>query len=237
MTSHSKILIIETSSDLCSVALLEDDMVIGAEQSSTANDHAACLASLTDRLLESNDTHISDLDAVAVSAGPGSYTGLRIGIAFAKGLVITQDTQLIKVDLLDALVLHAMSIGITVDIYCPAIDARRSEVYMKQYNRATPPLVTQSTNAESVIFDEKTIKLFLDESSQTVCFLGSGAHKIESLLSEGEHISFDLCQINASFLGNYVHQCWTEKKFENVFSLTPFYFKPPNITQAKNTII
>ena len=128
---------IETATEVCSVSLAREGEVIGLRESVEGQNHSVLLGVYVDELLREHGVRVEDLDAVAVSMGPGSYTGLRIGVSLAKGLCFGGDVPLVAVGTLQALAAAVADRVAEEDaLYCPMIDARRMEVYTALFNRA-----------------------------------------------------------------------------------------------------
>ena len=172
----SCILHIETSTAVCSVAVSEDSQVIYHEEERTEQKGAAAerLGSMIDEAMSFTDSHAIPFDAVAVSCGPGSYTGLRIGVSMAKGICFGRDLQLIGVPTLELLCVPVLLRYPDLEedaLLCPMLDARRMEVFAGVYNRALRPV----RDVQADIVDAETYKEWLDQ--HPVYFFGNGAQK------------------------------------------------------------
>ena len=169
----STILHIETSTDVCSVAVSEDSHVIFEQQDHSGPNHAERLGTMVDEALSFTDNHAIPFDAVAVSCGPGSYTGLRIGVSMAKGICYGRDLKLIAVPTLELLCVPVLLREIPEEdaLLCPMLDARRMEVYAGIYDRALKPV--REIGAD--IVTAETYKEYLDQ--RPVYFFGNGAKK------------------------------------------------------------
>ncbi|HEY9195706.1 MAG TPA: tRNA (adenosine(37)-N6)-threonylcarbamoyltransferase complex dimerization subunit type 1 TsaB, partial [Mucilaginibacter sp.] len=184
----SLILQIETATTSCSVALAADGKVLDFKQVNERNKHAEVITLFIDELIKSNGFTYDDIDAVAVSGGPGSYTGLRIGVSTAKGLCFALDKPLIAVETLEA-----MAGGVISDVnanvgsnmlLCPMIDARRMEVYCAVFNAAGKKI--RATAAD--IIDENSFGELLKENR--ILFFGDGADKCEAVLGSNPNAIF-----------------------------------------------
>lgn len=175
----SCILHIETSTDVCSVALSQDGVCLHEEIDTNGRRHAEILAPFVEEAVSFADSHAIPLDAVSVSAGPGSYTGLRIGVSTAKGLCYGRDLKLISIPTLKVLctpiLLYREDIPDNA-LLCPMIDARRMEVYTAIYDRALHEVVP----TDAVIVNENSFAEILDK--QPVFFFGNGADKCRDTL-------------------------------------------------------
>ena len=219
------ILCIETATEVCSVALFRDTKLLGSKESSVRNVHSAMLTTFIGDLIKSSNILPGDFDAIAVSMGPGSYTGLRIGVATAKGLCYALDKPLIAIPTLQAM---AMGIGYEAKckmqnakiIICPMIDARRMEVYSAVYDQQNMEL--REVRAE--IVDEFSFQEFL--ADHTVIFGGAGATKCKPIL--GNHpnaLFFDDFHASACFMNPLAANKFHQKEFENLAYFEPFYLK------------
>lgn len=215
------LLCIETSTSVCSVALGRDGALLAAREVKESNQHAARLTVLITQLFDEAGLHLQDLDAVAVSKGPGSYTGLRIGVSTAKGLCYGLGKPLIGISSL-----QAMAAGMAVlaevsenSLLCPMIDARRMEVYMALYDmtgREIRPPVAEIINAG-------TFEAF---APRPVLCAGDGAAKCKTLFEGQQNILFpDLAVPSASFMITLAEQALREERFEDVAYFEPYYLK------------
>lgn len=232
------ILNIETSAEVCSVALSKNGKLIASLNSETERSHASVLTVLIERLLLSESTSVSQLDAVALSKGPGSYTGLRIGVSAAKGICYGADKPLIAVNTLES-----MFNGLKLElgdrfnaysgdtIFCPMIDARRQEVYMAWFNQAGQ--FVKDTVAEIITADS-----FADELAKTpMVFFGNGAAKCKSLLTSPRAEFIDTFTLKAGYLAPLAEQAFENKRFENLAYFEPFYLKDFVATTPKRKVI
>ena len=169
----SCILHIDTSTNVCSVAVSEDSHVIFQQEEHSGQNHAERLGTFVDEALSFTDSHAIPFDAVAVSGGPGSYTGLRIGVSMAKGICYARNLKLISVPTLELLCVPVLLRELVEEgaLLCPMIDARRMEVYAGLYDRGLKPVRPVSADVVSA----ETYKPWLDE--QPVYFFGGGAKK------------------------------------------------------------
>jgi tRNA threonylcarbamoyladenosine biosynthesis protein TsaB len=176
----SCILHIETSTDACSVAVSHDGAIIFQTEILDGPSHAQKLGSFVDEALSFTDNHAIPFDAVAVSCGPGSYTGLRIGVSMAKGVCYGRDLRLIALPTLEVMCVPVLlkHDDLPEDaLLCPMIDARRMEVYTAVYTRSLRPVI--ETNA--MIIDENSMKELLEK--HPVYFFGNGSDKCKDVIS------------------------------------------------------
>ena len=185
------ILIIETSTEVCSVALSEDNKLVDQIESEEGQNHARLVSVFTQNLLKRNRIQIKDLSAVAVSRGPGSYTGLRIGVSTAKGICYAGRIPLISVGTLESMTRYVISnrpeLGIDVNkptLFCPMIDARRMEVYSILFDEMGKIL----KNISAEIIDESFLSGELIEKQ--VVFFGNGSGKCKDVLTSENAFSY-----------------------------------------------
>lgn len=218
----SCILHIETSTTACSVALSEDSQVVFKKEELNGPSHAVLLGVFVDEALSFADSHAMPLDAVAVSCGPGSYTGLRIGVSMAKGVCYGRNLKLIglptlKVQCVPVLLYHD---ELPDDaLLCPMIDARRMEVYAALYDRALKPV----RDIAADIVGEHSYREFLDQ--QPVYFFGDGATKCKEKLTHPNAHFIDGIRPLASMMMPLAEKAIAEGKFEDVAYFEPFYLK------------
>ena len=177
---HQRIILIETSTSLCSVALAENGVIVASRRSSEPRAHAAMTAPYVKEILDERGLRVSDCDAVCLSMGPGSYTGLRVGSSTAKGLCFGGGIPLLAVDTLDVLVAQALEEGLPEGCryIVPMIDARRMEVYTAVYAADGQRL----TDVAPVIV-ESIESLGIPTPSDGILFIGDGVSKCEAVLS------------------------------------------------------
>jgi len=210
------ILNIETATKNCSVALAKDGKTIACKEIAAQNfSHAEKLHVFIAEILSENNIQFSDLNAIAVSQGPGSYTGLRIGVSSAKGLCYALHIPLIAIDTLQLL---AKQIQIEDGIILPMIDARRMEVfsaiYDKNHNQIRP------TQAE--IIDENSYQ----EISDTIHLVGDGIEKFKNTLTDHKFLFYSAIMYpSAKEMSQLSFEKYQENKFVNVAYFEPFYLK------------
>ncbi len=221
------ILSIETGGDICSVALSENEKLISLRESDGVRNHAQDVALFIQEILHENNISCSDLKAVAVSKGPGSYTGLRIGVSIAKGICYGASIPLIAINSLEALTSVAIddfNAGLldvtTLDnsILCPMLDARRMEVYEQFYNsscEATSDIEAHIITPESFIEQ--------DQQDQFLIF-GSGASKsIDTLQVKG--VKYINVKSSASGVAKRAYVAYQRGEFEDCAYFEPLYLK------------
>ena len=215
------ILQIETATTVCSVALAKDGEVLAVKQLDQRNIHAEVITLYIEELLATTGTKYSDLDAIAVSCGPGSYTGLRIGISTAKGLCYALEKPLIAIETLEAMAYGAMEseLATTGTLLCPMIDARRMEVYTAVFNTGGEKI--NLTTAE--IIDENSFAELL--SDNRILFFGDGAEKCKNTLHSANALFFEGFTNSATHLTKRADQKLAMKEFEDVAYFEPYYLK------------
>ena len=232
----SCILHIETSTAVCSVAVSEDAQVIYHEESrADANHHSAAaerLGTMVDEALSFTDSHAIPFDAVAVSGGPGSYTGLRIGVSMAKGICYGRDLKLISVPTLELLCVPVLLREELPDdaLLCPMLDARRMEVYAAIYDRALKPV--RSIQADVVSAD--TYRQWLDQ--QPVYFFGNGAAKCMELIAHPNAHLLEGVEPLARWMQPLAERRLMNGQTEDVAYYEPFYLKDFVAKQPRNLL-
>ena len=225
----SLILGLESSSSLCSVALFEDDRTVALRESDEAFSHTRKITVFIQEVLKKRQRSISELDAVAISSGPGSYTGLRVASATAKGICFGLKIPLISVPTLDAIVQEAMEKS-KGEFFVPMIDARRDEVYTKVIKRngkehlGTTNLILDSNSYKDILSDEKDI---------VIC--GEGARKAKNLI-DFPNAEFKVFESSAKHLSYLAHRKFEDQVFDEISMYEPFYFKSPRITKSRKKL-
>ena len=220
----SCILHIETSTSVCSVAVSEDSNVIFHQEERTEAKGSAAekLGPMVDEALSFTDSHAIPFDAVAVSSGPGSYTGLRIGVSMAKGVCYGRDLKLIGVPTLELLcvpVLLRESVTDDNALLCPMIDARRMEVYAALYDRALRPVRQVGADVVSA----ETYRQWLDE--RPVYFFGPGAEKCMDIIHHPNAHYLDGIEPLAKWMQPLAERRLFNGQTEDVAYFEPFYLK------------
>ncbi len=218
----SCILHIETSTSVCSVAVSEDSQVIFQQEDHSGPNHAERLGSMVDEALSFTDNHAIPFDAVAVSCGPGSYTGLRIGVSMAKGICYGRSLKLIAVPTLELLCVPVLLRETVKDddaLLCPMIDARRMEVFAGIYDRALKPI----RQVEADVVDAETYKPWLD--AHPVYFFGNGAAKcMETIHHPNAHLIENIEPL-AKWMQPLAERRLLNDRTEDVAYFEPFYLK------------
>ncbi len=213
----SYILNIETSTTNCSVAISKDEDVLSVvEEDSKKYSHAEQLHLFIEKAIADAGIIKQDLDAVAISKGPGSYTGLRIGVSSAKGLAYSLDIPLISVSTLASLAAQAHD----YDIVIPMIDARRMEVYTQTFEAN----LEAKNDIEAKILDETSFSEYQD-GQKKVCFIGNGVQKFENIAQFKDHVFFINANPGAREMALFSSQKNKQQLFEDVAYFEPFYLK------------
>ena len=226
-----RLILIETSTALCSAALAEDGVITSYRESSAPKAHASLTAVFIQEMLEEKGLTIADCDAVCVSKGPGSYTGLRVGVSTAKGLCFGSGKPLIAISTLDILVAQSQ-IPEDLKYIVPMVDARRMEVYAAVYEIAAQAGndVRQITETAPAIIDENSYSDILEKGK--VLFIGDGAGKCADVIKH-PNATFVQCWPKASAMLEPAMKAYKEKRFEDVAYFEPFYLKEFVATVSK----
>ncbi len=215
------ILHIETSTEACSVAVSEDGLAVFTQEDLEGPSHTVRLGVFVDEALAFADSRGMPLDAVAVSCGPGSYTGLRIGVSMAKGICYGRDLPLIGLSTTEVLCVPVLlQQDLPEDaLLCPMIDARRMEVFAAVYDRA---LVAQREIAADVV-NEASYSAFLEK--HPVYFFGNGAAKCREKLTHPNARFIDNLHPLAKWMFPLAEKMLAKRDFKDVAYFEPFYLK------------
>lgn len=214
------ILNIETSSTVCSVSLSKNGELISFKEINDGFTHAENLHVFIEEVIKKASITISQLNAIAISKGPGSYTGLRIGVSAAKGLAFTLNIPLIAIDTLQIITQSALQKDKSTAIYCPMIDARRMEIYTALYDAN----LNEQKNTEALIVDEKSVCQY--EQYEHIYFFGDGMLKCKAILQSLKNASFiDSIIPSAKAMCKLSYKKYINKEFEDVAYFEPFYLK------------
>lgn len=229
-----RILCIETSADTCSVALSENGLCKAELEAIEERAHAKLLTVLVQQLLLNSNLKISDIHAIAISEGPGSYTGLRIGMSVAKGICFGADLPLISIPTLQTIVSAYIQKKGSIPknaTLMPMIDARRMEIYYATYNSNLEEL----SPATPYILDDQSFSEI--KNSASIFMIGNGAEKCRELLQDS-NITFDNHVIaHAKNMTTEAHNKFTKKEFVNTAYFEPAYLKPFIATISKKNIL
>ncbi len=222
------ILSIDTSTKVCSVAVHQDGKILACSELFTEKSHSGMLTTLCENVVKQSGFTLNELDAIAVAKGPGSYTGLRIGVSTAKGFCFALDKPLIAINTLEAMAYQVKDFFPTNYLLCPMIDARRMEVYCTIVKTNLSSIV----ETEAKVIDEYS---FLDLlNTQPIVFFGDGADKCRESISHNNAKFLEIPILpSAKSIGYLATKSFEESLFENVVSFEPFYLKDFVGTQPK----
>lgn len=210
-----RIILIETSTALCSVALAEEGNIVAYRESSAPKAHASLTAVFIQEMLSERGLTTADCDAVCVSMGPGSYTGLRVGVSTAKGLCFGSGKPLLAVGTLDTLVAQADS---DARFIIPMVDARRMEVYTAMYTAT----FEKKSEIEAKVIDEQSFAELLCEKN--IYFFGNGAEKCQSVIASSNAHFLTGILPQAKYMGKLAEQT-TSLDIKQIAYYEPFYLK------------
>jgi tRNA threonylcarbamoyladenosine biosynthesis protein TsaB len=222
------ILNIESTSTVCSVALSNKNVITGLKELSGSLSHAENLHLFIQQVLESSKVTAEQLNAIAISKGPGSYTGLRIGSSTAKGLAFALKIPLIAVDTLQALSSQVVDRNSDDPLLCPLVDARRMEVYTAAYDQNLNEVIP----VNALIVDETSKEIF--NRGRELFFFGNGMPKCREILSTLPNASFvEGIEPSASAMAGLSYRKYLQKEFEDTAYFEPFYLKEFYTPQKK----
>jgi len=224
------ILNIETATEICSVCISQNDKVISFAENDKGFSHASTLTILIQKCLADANITLTDIDAVAISKGPGSYTGLRIGVSVAKGICYALDKPMIAIDTLQALAWASAQEKKEQAHYCPMIDARRMEVYTSMYDLSNK----EEQEVSAMIIEKNSFQSFF-EKEEKIIFCGNGAEKCKPVLTSS-FANFDSTICSAKNLVFLANKAFQEGEFCDVAYFSPLYYKSPNITIPKKIL-
>ncbi len=229
------ILCIDTATSVCSVSLCHGGKIISTRESDQERSHASMLTVFISELLEEKGINAADLEAVAVSKGPGSYTGLRIGVSVAKGISYGTSVPLVGINTLES-----MYYGITEKVkvnkknrpvlYCPMIDARRMEVYFSLFDSEGNVIIP--TGAK--VITGNSFESYLSQSQ--ILFFGDGALKCRDVINSPNALFDESFRLSSAYMCSPATEAVKTKRFENVAYFEPFYLKEFIATIPKNNL-
>lgn len=229
----SCILNIETSTNVCSVAVSENGACIFNKEDREGPNHAVLLGVFVEEALSFIDSHAIPLDAVAVSCGPGSYTGLRIGLSMAKGICYGRDVKLIAIPTLELMCVPLLlneKVAEDNALLCPMLDARRMEVYAQITNKALQTV--KETSAD--IVEANTYDEYLQDN--VVYFFGNGAEKCKEVITHPNARFIEDIVPLAKNMFPLAEKRMAEERFEDVAYFVPFYLKDFVAKEAKKLL-
>lgn len=227
------VLALETSTNIGAVALFEGDHLLGQIAYRKAKSHARLLSPMIQQILKDLQVDAKELAGVAVVKGPGSYTGLRVGVSTAKGLSMALDCPLMSFGSLEALAWQVKSLAAQLDAYiCPMIDARRMEVYCALYDAE----MQEIEPIHAKILDSESFSTILQDKK--ILFVGDGAAKTQEIFAHTPN-AIVLAEVLAScsHMGPLLAQKYEQQAFEDLLRFEPFYLKDFVATKARNRLL
>jgi tRNA threonylcarbamoyladenosine biosynthesis protein TsaB len=211
---------IDTATEVASVSVSLNGKSLDLIKSENQKEHASFIHGGIAALLKNTGYKLEDIDAFAITSGPGSYTGLRVGMATAKGFCYALSKPLIAINTLEVMTMAALgAIGKEEDIlFCPMIDARRMEVFTAIYNSDMAEILPPA----AVVLEEGLFDKILKDGK--VMFFGSGSEKFKKI-SSGANATFRQIDCNAMHLGILANRAFNRKNFSNISYSEPTYFK------------
>ena len=243
----AKILLIETSTEVCSAAISVDGKIVALSENLETQSHAALLTLQIEACSKEADIPLAQLDAVALSRGPGSYTALRVGASVAKGICYAIEKPLIAVDTLLALAYASRTMGRdgeleignsasniqgpTSQVFAPLLDARRQEVWVAIYDAD----LREIAPAQPLILENNSFEKFISEktgegAAGQIVLAGNGMEKIRTGAFPEKTVFLEIKKCSAEHLALLAEQLFQDADFQDIAYFEPFYMKPPNIT-------
>jgi tRNA threonylcarbamoyladenosine biosynthesis protein TsaB len=226
------ILSLETATKVCSVALHDKGVLLAEMNVMEEYSHFEKLPTLIEQVLKESNRKFSDLKCIAVSMGPGSYTGLRIGVSMAKGIAFSLNIPIVSVNTLKGLAVSAMEKAGEKELLCPMIDARRSEVYTMIVNHH----LEEIWPTQALIIDKHSFNEVIENHNLLV--FGDGSNKFISLFESFTKIRFNELSPSAKQIGELGWKKFQNAEFENTAYFEPYYLKDfrPGIGKKKLTL-
>ncbi len=217
----SRILCVDTSSFICSVSVFENLSLISSNSIEVEKSHSKLIIQLIDQSLKDAKIKINEVDAFAVSMGPGSYTGLRIGVSTIKGLCYSLEKPLISINTLEILSKSALNhINNYNDFFiCPMIDARRMEVFTKMLDND----FNEVEKDKALILDDKSFNDF--GGGKLIYFFGDGSNKFQKITNNKNFHFIDNIISSSKHMGELANIKYENNQFENLTTFEPFYIK------------
>jgi tRNA threonylcarbamoyladenosine biosynthesis protein TsaB len=213
---------------MCSVAISNNTELIAFKEIDNGYTHAENLHVFIKELLSSTKTTLSDLNAISISSGPGSYTGLRIGFSAAKGLAYALNIPLITIETLKSISYSVLNNSLDNTLFCPLIDARRMEVYCAVYNYELETIMP----VQALILNEESINVF--NRQQPICFFGDGMPKAKELLQQLPNVTFiENVTFSAKSMIELAYAKFLKNDFEDIAYAEPNYIKDFFFTTSK----
>lgn len=216
------ILNIHTSSEKAIVNICDGDKVLSTASNTEQNQHGAFLHVAIKNLLQESDIKLSELKAIGVTGGPGSYTGIRVGLATAKGLCFGLNIPMMMFNSLELMAFSAIKKFSNLEkdtLFCPMIDARRMEVFAAVYDISLKEIIEPA----ALVLEENSFAELIQK--QPFVFFGSGAEKFEKLISTSDNLRYILSEISTEALAIFSWNQFQKKSFENLLNSHPIYIK------------
>ena len=234
----ARILLIETATEVCSTAIAVNGVVVALEEEQQSLNHAALLTLQIEACTRRLGISLADVDAVAVSSGPGSYTSLRVGASVAKGICYALDKPLIAVDTLLALADAEFVLNDGAPMfYMPMLDARRQEVWTAIFD----PQLNQLMPAQPLILENDLFYMLVNSyighfKNKKILMSGNGVKKLENVRLLEEPVVGRIQSCSATHLVRWAEAFFQNADFQNIATWTPAYMKPPNITTSSKKV-
>lgn len=227
------ILAIETATDVSSVALFDGEKLVALQENHSNRTHARLVTVMIERMLQDVDLRPRDLAAIAVTKGPGSYTGLRVGVSVAKGLCMALDLPLLSVGSLQALAWSVRDVAQAMEaIICPMIDARRMEVFAQLYDAQGIAM----GDADAKIVDQDAFQDIL--AARKMIFVGDGAEKCRPIFAHQPNAIVMGARVSsAAYMGAIAHAQLLQGAVEDLVTFEPFYLKEFVATLSKKKVL
>ncbi|MGE4586631.1 MAG: tRNA (adenosine(37)-N6)-threonylcarbamoyltransferase complex dimerization subunit type 1 TsaB [Mangrovibacterium sp.] len=215
---------LESSTEVCSVSLAKDEALVDLLENTEGRNHARLMSVFVQEIMQRNRLDFKQLGGIAVSKGPGSYTGLRIGVSLAKGLCYANRLPLIAVSPLQSMASQVLSGDYKLPeaeslLLCPTIDARRMEVYMALYDRRNREVEAVSAR----VIDKHSFDSLLERGP--LVFFGNGSEKLRPVISHAKAVFIANIKTSAQFMCSLSYRAFTNKQFADLAYFEPFYLK------------
>jgi tRNA threonylcarbamoyladenosine biosynthesis protein TsaB len=232
----AKILLIETATEVCSAAISVDGVIFSVAEDLNSSSHASLLTLQIEHCARSSGIALNQLDAIALSRGPGAYTALRVGASVAKGICYALNKPLLAVDTLQALAMAA-SQETTGQFFVPMLDARRQEVWLAVFDKSLSSITdTQPLILENNLFDKFMQEMLPNAKPEEVVMCGNGMKKISSGVFFEKAIFSEVLHCSAKYLAALAEKQFQARDFLDWAYFEPFYMKPPNITTPNKVV-
>jgi tRNA threonylcarbamoyladenosine biosynthesis protein TsaB len=230
----ANILLLETATEVCATAITAGGKVVASVHEDRVRSHAAVLTLQIAQCVRDAGLRLADLDAVAVSSGPGSYTSLRVGASVAQGLCYTLDKPLIALNTLLTLADALRQNSNTAQYFMPMLDARRQEVWTALYDRDLRCRIeAQPINFENNLFYKNEVFSSVFDFEKSLILGGNGMLKAKDVVffEKAVRSSIEIC--SAHYMADLANEKYQNADFQDLIHFKPFYMKPPNITISK----